>query len=139
MFINLKGFIFDPLTTKVGTAARRSGFLFFAMRPHTFSTVTLNDVKRCKQGIFVTATYCQNYGKKSDYRLLIKDAPNGLDLRMSGEKDLLCILFEQELNRIWSQKIEITEMVTNCCSGKVYHNTQICKICGEHSELVASN
>lgn len=122
----------------VGAAARRSGFFFFTMRQHTFSTITLNEVKRIHQGIRVSATICHNYGKKNDYSVLIKDAPKGLDLRLPGERDFLCILVEKEIDRLRTQFDTQSEkkLVTNCRSSAHYEYTDLCKACGEHSTLI---
>ena len=74
------------------------------MKPHTYSEVTLSDVKKSSVGIRVVATICQQYGKKHDYEVLVKNAPKNIDLRLSGERDLLCILAKEEILRLQNIK-----------------------------------
>ncbi len=110
------------------------------MKPHTYSTVTITAAQKCSVGIRVVASIRQNWQSPSDYSVLVKNAPKNIDLRLPGERDLLCILVEEEILRLQSMANAPTktDLVTNCCNGDFLSETDICNKCGEHSLLVST-
>jgi hypothetical protein len=66
------------------------------MKPHTFSDITIINVKKTAKKLIVTAVF-NTFTIKGTHTVTIpKPIPN-LDLRQKGERDFLCIEIERAI------------------------------------------
>lgn len=118
------------------------------MKDFTFSSTTLHDITRIKNGSLKVEATFRDVNRVLCYEVIVPENELSFmqkpDFRLKSDKELLCLIVRDLIKEKAYSKVAFQKPVTattqshgsNCCFAAMFEETQICSFCLEPAVLV---